>query len=36
MTRVIRIAGPLIFSLLWACWSWVRALAQIQLDLGAQ
>ena len=36
MTRVIRIAGPLIFSLLWACWSVGAALAQVQPDLGAQ
>lgn len=36
MTRVIRIAGPLIFSLLWACWSVAAALAQVQPDLGAQ
>ena len=36
MTRVIRIAGPLIFSLLWACWSMSCALAQIEIDLGPQ
>jgi tetratricopeptide (TPR) repeat protein len=34
MTRVIRIAGPLIFSLLWACWLGSSALAQIEIDLG--
>lgn len=36
MTRVIRIAGPLIFSLLCACWSVGAAWAQVQPDLGAQ
>jgi len=36
MTRVIRIAGPLIFSLIWACWSLSAALAQIEIDLGPQ
>ena len=36
MARVIRIAGPLIFSLLWACWSLSSALAQIEIDLGPQ
>jgi hypothetical protein len=36
MTRVTGSAGPLIFSLLWACWSADAALAQIQPDLGAQ
>jgi tetratricopeptide (TPR) repeat protein len=36
MARVIRIAGPLIFSLFWACWSVGAALAQVQPDLGAQ
>jgi tetratricopeptide (TPR) repeat protein len=36
MTRVIRIAGPLIFSLLWACWPLSSALAQIEIDLGPQ
>ncbi len=34
MTRVIRIAGPLIFALLWACWPLSSALAQIEIDLG--
>jgi Tfp pilus assembly protein PilF len=36
MTRVIRIAGPLIFALLWACWPMNSALAQIEIDLGPQ
>ena len=36
MARVIRIAGPLIFSLLWTCWSLSSALAQIEIDLGPQ
>jgi tetratricopeptide (TPR) repeat protein len=36
MTRVIRIGGPLIFSLLWVCWSMSCALAQIEIDLGPQ
>jgi tetratricopeptide (TPR) repeat protein len=36
MTRVISIAGPLIFSFLWACWSVSSALAQIEIDLGPQ
>jgi Tfp pilus assembly protein PilF len=33
---MIRIAGPLIFSLIWACWSLSSALAQIEIDLGPQ
>ena len=36
MTRVIRIAGPLIFCFLWACWSLSTASAQIEIDLGPQ
>jgi Tfp pilus assembly protein PilF len=36
MTKVIKIAGPLIFPLLWACWSLSSALAQIEIDLGPQ
>lgn len=36
MARVIRIAGPLIVSLLWVCWSLSSALAQIEIDLGPQ
>jgi hypothetical protein len=36
MTRVIRIAGLLILSCLWACWSLSSALAQIEIDLGPQ
>lgn len=34
MTRLIRIAGPLIFPLLWACWSVSATLSQIEIDLG--
>jgi Tfp pilus assembly protein PilF len=36
MTRVIRIAGPLIFALFWACWPLSSTLAQIEIDLGPQ
>jgi tetratricopeptide (TPR) repeat protein len=36
MTRVIKIAGPLIFALLWACWPLSSALAQVEIDLGPQ
>jgi Tfp pilus assembly protein PilF len=36
MNRVIRIAGPLIFCFLWACWSLSTASAQIEIDLGPQ
>jgi tetratricopeptide (TPR) repeat protein len=35
MTRVIRISGPLIFALFWACWPVGSAWAQVQPDLGA-